>query len=83
MAEAWLSSKDPCAGLNPHVRSGMTEEEIAEKAPTYLAHIVEQNYLVMTDDKKVRLAGISIGLALNSIHYTRSGQETRILDECF
>ncbi len=35
----------------------------------------------MTDEKKVRLDGISIGLALNSIHYTRSGKETRIPDK--
>ena len=35
----------------------------------------------MTDEKKVRLAGISIGLALNSISYSRSGKETNIPDE--
>jgi len=62
------------------VKEGMSEEEISEQAPIYLAHIVEQNYLVMTDEKKVRLDGISIGLALNSISYTRSGKETVIPD---
>ena len=47
----------------------MTPEERAMKAPIYLAHIVEQNYLTKTDDNKVKLGGISIGLAMNSIYY--------------
>jgi len=34
----------------------------------------------MTDDKKVRLSGVSIGLALNSVNYDRSGKETVIPD---
>ena len=59
----------------------MNEDTASEEAPNYLAHIVEQNYLVMTDEKKVRLAGISVGLALNSISYSRSGKETKITDE--
>lgn len=66
----WLarSSQDPL-GLNPAVTDDMTPEQRATEAPVYLAHIVEQNYLVETDDNKVRLGGISIGLALNSIYY--------------
>ena len=32
-------------GLNPEVTEEMTDDEIAEKAPIYLAHIVEQNSL--------------------------------------
>ena len=31
--------------------------------------------------RKFSLAGISIGLALNSISYSRSGKETKIPDE--
>lgn len=46
----------------------------AVEAPIYLAHIVEQNYLTMTDDNKVKLGGISIGLALNSIYYYQKEQ---------
>ncbi|MBO1915577.1 CamS family sex pheromone protein, partial [Microvirga sp. 3-52] len=49
--------------------------EIAKKAPDYLSHIVEQNYLVMTKDKKVKLEGISIGLALKSYYYNVNGRE--------
>lgn len=83
MARSWIgrNSEDNEEGLNPAITSEMSEDEIAEKAPSYLSHIVEQNFLVMTDEKKVRLDGISIGLALNSIYYTRSGKETHIPDD--
>ena len=81
-AQAWLSrSSANKAGLNPPIEEGMSEETASEVAPNYLAHIVEQNYLVMTDDKKLHLAGISVGLALNSTSYSRSGKETKITDE--
>lgn len=82
MARSWIqrNSEDNQEGLNPAIKEGMSEDEIAEKAPSYLAHIVEQNYLTMTEEKKVSLSGISIGLALNSIYYTRSGKETKISD---
>ena len=61
-------------GLNPSSLDESTGEEMeatvkAKEAPVYLAHIVEQNYLTKTDDNKVRLAGLSIGLALNSVYY--------------
>lgn len=81
-ARSWIQRKsdDNEAGLNPSITSEMTEDEIAIEAPSYLAHIVEQNFLVMTDEKKVRLDGISIGLALNSVHYTKTGSKTSISD---
>ncbi|MBK3495732.1 CamS family sex pheromone protein [Viridibacillus sp. YIM B01967] len=69
-ASSWLersSQKDE--GLNPATSSKMSPTERATKAPIYLAHIVEQNYLEKTDKNKVKLAGVSIGLALNSIYY--------------
>ncbi|MBE1556026.1 CamS family sex pheromone protein [Sporosarcina limicola] len=79
MTGAWLSrSSVNKAGLNPPIKKGMTDEQIVAKAPLYLAHIVEQNYLVKTDKNKVQLSGISIGLALNSIYYTKSGQKAEI-----
>jgi len=66
----WLArSNQDELGLNPATTKGMTPEQRATEAPIYLAHIVEQNYLVKTDNDKVRLGGISIGLALNSIYY--------------
>ncbi|MFJ7649814.1 CamS family sex pheromone protein [Lysinibacillus sp. NPDC097279] len=67
---SWLArSSQTEDGLNPPTTDAMTAEERATKAPIYLSHIVEQNYLKKTDDNKVKLAGISIGLALNSIYY--------------
>lgn len=60
-------------GLNPSSLDANGKELAptvkAVEAPVYLAHIVEQNYLTMTDDNKVKLGGMSIGLALNSIYY--------------
>jgi protein involved in sex pheromone biosynthesis len=55
-------------GLNPIDDEVGTVKERNEKAPEYLAHILEQDYLVKSDDK-VKLGGISIGLALNSVYY--------------
>ena len=79
---AWLSrSSSKPEGLNPPAEKGLSEEQLAEEAPNYLAHIVEQNYHVMTEGKKLRLAGMSIGLALNTISYSRNGTETKITDK--
>src|SRR5690606_39178103 len=60
-------------------------EEQNEKNPIYLAHILEHNYLVK-NDKTVKLGGIVIGLALNSVHYYQKEQwgatyETKISHE--
>jgi len=60
---------DENMGLNP-VDDGKGDiEERYEKNPEYLAHILEHNYLVKSDNNKVTLGGISIGLALNSVFY--------------
>ncbi|MER1998203.1 MAG: CamS family sex pheromone protein [Lysinibacillus sp.] len=65
-------------GLNPSSedKSGneLPPEKKAEKAPIYLAHVVEQNYLTKTSDNKVAIGGVSIGLALNSIYYYQKEQ---------
>ncbi|MDI2587021.1 CamS family sex pheromone protein [Psychrobacillus sp. NEAU-3TGS] len=64
----WLDrSNKSKGGLNPS-DEGLTGEEKAKKAPVYITHIVEQNYLIK-EENTVKLAGISIGLALNSIYY--------------
>lgn len=75
----WLarSSQDEL-GLNPATTEDMPAEQRATKAPIYLAHIVEQNYLKKTDDNTVRLGGISIGLALNSIYYYKNEEYTAL-----
>ncbi|HWJ76790.1 MAG TPA: CamS family sex pheromone protein [Niallia sp.] len=55
----WLEKKSgKNEGLNPS----------KESDPNYLAHILEHDYLVKTDDKSLKLGGVSIGLALNSVY---------------
>lgn len=62
-----LKEKDNL-GLNPIDDEVGTVIERNEKAPEYLAHILEQDYLIKSGDK-VKTGGISIGLALNSVFY--------------
>jgi len=68
---SWLArSSQTDDGLNPpRPKDSKMTAELAKTAPVYLAHIVEQNYLVKSEENKVRLGGISIGLAMNSIYY--------------
>lgn len=80
--KSWLArSSQTEDGLNPPTNDSMTPEERATKAPVYLAHIVEQNYLTKTDDNKVKLGGISIGLAMNSIYYYQKEQYGEYYEE--
>lgn len=84
--ENWLARPNQTAkededeqGLNPSSVDEKTGEalppiERAEKAPIYLAHIVEQNYLKKVSDNKIALGGMSIGLALNSVYYYQREQ---------
>ncbi|WP_050616666.1 CamS family sex pheromone protein [Bacillus testis] len=56
-------------GLNP-VDPGKGDIDKRNKEnPLYLAHILEQDYLVKKSDDEVSLGGVVIGLALNSTHY--------------
>lgn len=70
--------KEELQGLNPsHLDANGAELEPtvkAEKAPIYLSHIVEQNYLKKTDDTRIALGGMSIGLSLNTIYYYQKEQ---------
>ena len=85
MVSYWLARENQTTdkgpeyqGLNPSSLDANGNEldptVKAETAPVYLAHLVEQNYLKKTDDNKVKLGGISIGLALNSIYYYQKEQ---------
>lgn len=80
-ARAWIGRKsdDNPEGLNPPAANS-EDGEAATETPMYLAHIIEQNYLIMTDEKKVRLDGIAIGLAMNSVYITRDGKEITLSD---
>ncbi len=72
---SWLERQSDSSelGLNPSVdidEDASTEEkiEIERANPKYLSHILEQNYLVRTEDNVVQLAGISIGIAMKSVY---------------
>ncbi|AOH53104.1 CamS family sex pheromone protein [Peribacillus muralis] len=56
-------------GLNPVDPGKGDIDKRNEENPIYLAHILEHNYLVKTKDNSVKLGGVVIGLALNSVHY--------------
>lgn len=56
-------------GLNPSTEGLTDPERIAEEAPLYLSHILEQNYLTQDEEGNTTLDGITIGLAMNSTHY--------------
>lgn len=67
---SWLRRyhpEDNPDGLNPQDE---TPEGSDERPPaSVLAHVVEQNYMVKTNEDTIRLGGVSIGLALNSVYY--------------
>lgn len=56
-------------GLNPLDDGKGDIDERNKKSPLYLAHVLEQDYLVKDSNGTVSLGGVVIGLALNSIHY--------------
>lgn len=70
--------KEELQGLNPsHLdANGVALDPTvkAETAPVYLSHIVEQNYLKKTDESRIALGGMSIGLSLNTIYYYQKEQ---------
>lgn len=55
-------------GLNPLLKNEGNQAD-HEKNPIYLAHILEHDYLVKSEGDTVKLGGVSIGLALNSVYY--------------
>jgi protein involved in sex pheromone biosynthesis len=61
-------------GLNPIDNGKGSADERNERAPIYLAHIMEQNYLTKKEDNSLQLDGVVIGLALNSVHYYQKEQ---------
>lgn len=78
-ATDWLGRKteENPLGLNPADGRTAAQKEAGEHpSAEILAHIVEQNYLVKTDKETIRLGGVSIGLALNSVYYNSAGGAT-------
>ncbi|PPA69008.1 CamS family sex pheromone protein [Jeotgalibacillus proteolyticus] len=64
-------------GLNPIDPGGENRAARAKDSPIYLAHILEHNYFTKSgdDDSKVRLGGVVIGLALNSVYYYQNDND--------
>lgn len=56
-------------GLNPLDPGTGNIDKRSKENPIYLANILEHDYLVKDGDNKVRLGGVVIGLALNSVYY--------------
>ncbi|WP_026573552.1 CamS family sex pheromone protein [Bacillus sp. UNC438CL73TsuS30] len=62
-------------GLKPSENIGLNPLDTGKgETPIYLAHILEHDYLTKTDKGTVKLGGITIGLALNSIYYYQTVQ---------
>nr|WP_254119632.1 CamS family sex pheromone protein [Bacillus sp. FJAT-29790] len=61
-------------GLNPLDNGKGNIHDRYEKSPNYLAHIIEHDYLVKNEEGKVKLGGVVIGLALNSVYYYQKVQ---------
>ncbi|TDL30610.1 CamS family sex pheromone protein [Jeotgalibacillus sp. S-D1] len=64
-------------GLNPIDNGEGSRAERAKNSPIYLAHILEHNYFIKSDEdeSKVRLGGMVIGLALNSVYYYQNDND--------
>ncbi|WP_411842352.1 CamS family sex pheromone protein [Salinicoccus sp. HZC-1] len=72
-------------GLNPSKEGETDPEKIAQEAPIYLSHILEQNYMIQGEEGNPSFSGMTIGLAMNSEYYYQKEQYgptfTRELDE--
>ena len=68
-------------GLNPSHKGEDDPEKIAENSPTYLAHILEQDFYIETDAKNNKLSGMTLGLAMNSVHYYQKEKDGPILSK--
>jgi protein involved in sex pheromone biosynthesis len=60
--------EDENIGLNP------LDEKGDKKTPIYLAHLLEQDYLIKDNKNTVKLGGVVIGLALNTTYYYQTVQ---------
>ncbi|WP_374724385.1 CamS family sex pheromone protein [Calidifontibacillus erzurumensis] len=70
MVEEWIGrqSEKNVEGMNPPLNEKTATTEDFRKNPKYLSHVLEHNYLKKTNDNKVELGGIAIGLAMKSVY---------------
>jgi protein involved in sex pheromone biosynthesis len=71
LAEKGLKEEENI-GLNPLMEDNADFQEGNKKSPIYLAHILEHDYLIKGENDTVKLGGVVIGLALNTVHYYRT-----------
>jgi protein involved in sex pheromone biosynthesis len=68
LAENKMEKQDNL-GLNPIDTGEGDIDQRSKESPIYLAHILEHDYLLKDENNQVSLAGVVIGLALNSVYY--------------
>jgi len=80
LVSTWLErrSEDNPEGLNPSANDSSDSED---RVPNYLSSILEQDYYVQNENDEYELAGISIGLAMNSIDYYSEEQYGPTLEQ--
>lgn len=79
LVTTWLQrqSEENEEGLNPESNESTDPEE---RVPNYLNSILEHNFYIQTEEG-LQLAGISIGLALNSVDYYSAVQSGPTLEQ--
>lgn len=65
-------------GLNPLNTAAAGSDP---STPIYLAHVLEHDYLTKDDKGNVALAGVTIGLALNSIYYYQTVKDGPVYEK--
>jgi protein involved in sex pheromone biosynthesis len=70
VVQQWLDRKSPSNpnGLNPTDTAG------DNSTPMYLSQVLEHDYMVKDGNNTVKLGGVVIGLALNSVYYYQTVQ---------
>lgn len=71
LTEEEIEEGEENLGLNPE-DNGSTDSET--RNPNYLSSVLEQDYYIQTEDG-LQLAGVSVGLALNSVDYYDNGNQ--------
>ncbi|CDQ20608.1 Protein involved in sex pheromone biosynthesis [Halobacillus karajensis] len=73
----WLGreSSENENGLNPELNEDEATEEEFRDRPRYISNIIEQDYLAKTDENKVELSGVTIGISLRTVYnFTAEGE---------
>ncbi|WP_173917419.1 CamS family sex pheromone protein [Halobacillus sp. Marseille-Q1614] len=76
---SWLSRYDKDSnpeGLNPKLNEENASEEDFRETPRYISNIVEQDYLIRSEDDVVELSGLTIGISMRSVYnFTAEGRD--------